>query len=327
MNVRRSAQALAAVGAMAGALIAPTASLAIEVVASITPVHSVVARVMDGVGDPRLLTPPGASPHGFSLRPSDARALDRADVVFWVDETLETFLTRPISALAADATVVELAQSEGLDLFPYREGGPWEGHDEGGSEDAHGDGHDKGHGHDHGHDHGHGDFDAHVWLDPQNAKKMATAIAGTLAAADPANADAYNQNAAAFGQEMDALTADLTAELAAVKGKAFIVFHDAYQYFEQRFDLNIVGSVTVNPDVTPSAKRLDEIRARLAETGVACVFSEPQFDQRLAEVVVDGSKAKIATLDPLGADLTPGPGLYPQLLRDMSSAIRSCIAA
>lgn len=320
MNVRRSAQALAMVGAMTGALIAPTA-LALEVVASITPVHSVVARVMEGVGEPRLLTPPGASPHGFSLRPSDAQALDRADVVFWVDETLETFLTRPISALAADAIVVELAKSEGLDLFPYREGGPWEGHEEGGAEDAHG------HGHDHRHDHGHGDFDAHVWLDPQNAKKMAAEIAGTLAAADPANADAYSRNAQAFGEEMDALTADLTADLAPVKGKAFIVFHDAYQYFEQRFGLNIVGSVTVNPDIAPSAKRLEEIRARLSESGVACVFSEPQFDQRLAQVVVDGSTAKIATLDPLGAFLTPGPGLYPQLLRDMSRAIRSCVAA
>lgn len=315
MNIRKAIQAWAALAA----LCASTPALSLDVTASIAPIHSVVARVMDGVGSPRLLMPPGVSPHSFSLKPSDARALDNADVVFWVGETLETFLSRAISALAADAIVVELAEAEGLELLEYREGGPWEGH---GASDLNAK-----HAHDHGHSHGDNAVDAHIWLDPHNAKHLATAIARTLSAADPANANVYRRNAQEFAQETDALTAELAEDLAMARSTAFIVFHDAYQYFERRFGLNVVGSVTVNPDVPPSAKRLEEIRARLAQKNVACVFAEPQFDQGLAQVVVEGSTAKIATLDPLGANLTPGAGLYARLLRNLSRSIRSCVAS
>lgn len=317
MNFRKTAQALAAFAA----LFASAPTFAVEVTASIAPIHSVVARVMAGVGAPHLLVPPGASPHGFTLRPSDARALDQADVVFWVGEGLEAFLVRPISALAADAVVVELGEADGVEHFPYREGGPWEGHGEGEAEGGHG------HGHDHGHDHGEGAFDAHVWLDPKNAAAMAATVADTLAAVDPPNAEAYRGNARQFAQEIDGLTAEIAGELAGVGDVAFIVFHDAYQYFERRFGLNVVGSLLVNPDAAPSAKRLAEIRARLAEKRVACVFAEPQFDQRLARVVVEGSQARLATMDPLGVDIATGAGLYPELIRNLARSIKSCAAA
>lgn len=329
----------AAAAIVSAALMASTAMTAEapEVVVTIKPVHSLVAGLMAGVGEPALLITGAASPHSYSMRPSEARALEGADVVVWVGEGLETFLERPLQALAADARVVELAELEGMRLLAYREGGPWERHAHDHDDDQnHGHDHDHDHGHDHGHDddhdhddhgrhRGHGIHDMHLWLDPMNAVAMVEGVAAALAEDNPAHADRYRDNAAAVTARLEALHRELEAELADVRQRPYVVFHDAYQYFEARYGLNPVGSITVSPEQTPGAARLTEIRERIAAVDAVCVFSEPQFEPALIAVVTEGTKVRTGVLDPLGADLEAGPDTYVTLMRNLSASLRDCL--
>lgn len=282
------------------------------VVASIPPVHSLVAGVMEGIGDAHLLVKGGASPHTYALRPSDATLLNRADVVFWVGEELETFLVKPLAALGGGADVVALSKVPGLKLLTAREGGLWE-------EDKHEtDG-------DHEREHEHGGHDMHVWLDPANAKAMVESIVTMLVRRDPAHAGAYTANGAALRARIDGLKREIGTILAPVTGRPFMVFHDAYQYFEEAFGLNAVGALSVAPQRLPGAKRLGELRARLTSADVRCVFREPQFAPKLAETLVDGTAARIGVLDPLGAGLKAGPDLYFRLLKSDAESLRNCL--
>ncbi|HEY0838399.1 MAG TPA: zinc ABC transporter substrate-binding protein ZnuA [Azospirillum sp.] len=293
---------------------APAVADGPKVVASIKPVHSLVAAVMQGVGEPALIVRGAASPHDYALKPSDARALQNADLVFWVGERLETFLVKPLASVPKKVRVVGLMDSVGITLLEAREGGAWEAHD---------------HGHEHRHDHAgedHGDLNSHVWLDPANAKVMAESIAVALAARDPAHAAAYTANAEAYAKRLDALDAELKAALAPVAARPFVVFHDAYQYFEKRYGLNAVGAVTVNPERRPSAKRVAEIRARIKTLGAVCVFAEPQFEPKLIDTLIEGTGARKGTLDPEGAALPVGPELYPTLLRTLAGSLTDCLA-
>ena len=324
-----------------------------QVVASIKPVHSLVAGVMEGVGEPHLIVKGAGSPHAFSLKPSDAEALEHATAVFWIGEDLETFLSAPLQTLAHDAKTVELAKAAGIELLEVREGGTWDAHDHGEHDHGHADDHsDHGHGHaeeakghDHGHDHAehdHGDhdhsghghghdeheghaFDAHLWLDPENAEAMLTVIATALSAKDPANAETYKQNAEAMIARVETLEGEIEAILAPVKDKPFIVFHDAYQYLENRFGLNAVGSITVGPEVQPGAARIAELRDKIKELDAICVFSEPQFEPRLVATVIEGTGARTGVLDPLGADLADGPDLYFEMMRANAKALADCL--
>ncbi|WP_048645454.1 zinc ABC transporter substrate-binding protein ZnuA [Nitratireductor soli] len=302
-----------------------------KVVTSIKPVHALVAAVMEGVGEPGLILQGAGSPHTYSLRPSQARMLAAADLVFWVGPNLEAFLAKPVSSLAGEAKLVTLAEAEGLTLLEPREGGAFEAHlhDEGEEDDGHEDGGHEGGGHDEagheGHDH-HG-ADAHIWLDPQNARLMARAVAEALSKVDPENAAAYAANMARLEKRIDGLETEITADLASVKDRPFIVFHDAYQYFEKRFGLAAAGSITVSPEVIPGAQRVDEIRTKVQELDAACVFSEPQFEPRLIEVVTEGTNARSGVLDPLGAELTDGPDLYFDLIRGMAASLKDCLSA
>jgi zinc transport system substrate-binding protein len=299
---------------------------AVPVVASVLPIHSLVAGVMEGVGKPHLLVPGGASPHSFALRPSDASKLGEAKAVFWVGPTLETFLVRPLKALTQGATVVALAGAEGVTLLPFREGGPWDEQDD---EHEHGHGAEAAHGHGdaHEHDHDHADhgIDAHVWLDPLNAVAFVGAIAAALEQADPANAKAYRANAGRMVGKLKALDAELRRTLAPAQGKPYIVFHDAYQYFESRYGLHPAGSITVNPELSPGARRLVDIRERIRSDKAVCVFAEPQFEPKLVRTVIEGTGTRIGTLDPLGAQLKPGPGAYFQLLRTLAKDLTTCL--
>ena len=256
------------------ALLTTSAMAAPSVVASIKPVHSLVAAVMEGVGEPTLLVRGSASPHNYALKPSDAGALESADIVFWTGHGMELFLAEALDTLSGNAEIVELAETPGIALLPMREGGAFEPHEHHDGHD-HDHDHDHGHEHDHDHDHGHehGEGDMHFWLDPENAKLMVTHIAAALSAADPENAQAYTANAEAEIAELDDLEAELAATLAPVKDQPFVVFHDAYQYFEQRFGLTLAGSVTVSPETAPGAARIDELKARVAELGATCVFA------------------------------------------------------
>jgi len=311
---------------LAAALATSVAQAAPDVVASIKPVHSLVAAVMEGVGEPRLLVTGNASPHTYSLRPSDAGALQNADIVFWTGHSMELFLADALDTLSINAEVVELAHTPGVELLPVREGGAFEPHSHGDEDHGHDhEGHDHDHDHAHDHDHEHEGGDMHFWLDPQNARAMVTVIADTLAEADPENAQAYAANAERERAELDALTEEIQQTVAPVADKSFVVFHDAYQYFENRFGLTVAGSVTVSPEVMPGAQRVSELKARVAELGAACVFAEPQFEPTIISAITEGTGAKTGVLDPEGGLLTEGPDLYPELLRAIAASLVECL--
>lgn len=293
-----------------------------NVVVSIKPIHSLVAAIMQGVGTPELIVDGAASPHTYALKPSNARALQGAKVVFWVGPGMEAFLEKPLSALGANALVVELDKAPGIAKLKFREGGAFEPHDDG-DEHAESAGHD----HDHDdHDHGHEEFDTHLWLDPHNAKAMAAEITTTLVAADPANALTYEANQKALDDRLDALDAEIASTIAPVKDKPFIVFHDAYQYFERRYGVRVAGSITVSPETIPGAERVSEIHGKLADLGATCVFAEPQFEPKLVNVVIEGTSAKSGVLDPEAATLPQGPNLYFDLMRGIASSLKTCLS-
>lgn len=337
----------------------------LKVTATIKPIHALVAQVMEGVGAPSLLVQGAASPHTYALKPSDARALHQADVFFRVSETVEPFTSKIVAALPESVRVVTLAEAPGIELLPIRRGetfeahdhshGHGEGHDHGdhdhGKEEKHG-GHDHKHAHGHKHDHDHGhkagdhahhdhghdhddhaeprphashETDGHVWLDPRNARKMLPEIARVLSEAAPDHAETFRANAARAATALDTLETDLARDIAPLEGKPYVVFHDAYQYFERRFGLAPVGSITLSPEVRPSAKRLTEIRQRLATLKASCVFAEPQFQPRLVEAVTEGTTARAGTLDPEGALVEAGPAAYETLLRNLASGLKSCL--
>lgn len=315
----------------AALFLSPTLALAApQVVVSIKPIHSLVAAVMQGVGEPSLIVEGAASPHTYSLKPSNARALENADVVFWVGPGLEAFLEKPLDALAGEAKVVELEDAPGLVRLPFREGGAFEAHDDG-DEHAEGEdhaGHDEHAADEHAgedHDHEHGGFDMHLWLDPMNAKAMAAQIEATLVAADPANAARYKANGIALAAEIDALDKEIASTVVPVLDKPFVVFHDAYQYFEKRYDIRIAGSITVSPETMPGAERIAEIHAKVKDLKAACVFAEPQFEPKLISVVTEGTDAKSGVLDPEGGALDAGPALYPALMRNLAKSLADCL--
>jgi zinc transport system substrate-binding protein len=301
LNLLKPSLASAAIAALAFQPRVAAADL--TVVASIPPVHSLVAGVMEGVGEVHLLVKGGASPHTYALRPSDASLLNRADVVFWVGEELEAFLAKPMTALGGGADVVALSEAPKVRVFAAREGGVWE-------EDEHAHEDESGHADEAGDHHEHGGRDMHIWLDPANAGPWSTRSSPRCLAAMPP-CRTYAANGTRVRARLEGLTAELRATLAPLGDKPFMVFHDAYQYFENAFGLAAVGALSVAPQRLPGAKRLGELRERLTSAGVVCVFREPQFAPKLAETLVEGSSARIGVLDPLGAGLTGARSLFP----------------
>jgi len=274
------------------------------VVVSIKPIHSLVAGVMEGIAQPTLLVAGGGSPHGYVLRPSEARALANADLVIWVGHTLETFLEKPLGTLSKKARTIEVLDLLPGDLLPARSGGQWdEQHDE-----LH-----------HGHEAG--DANPHVWLNPRLATKIVVQTAQVLSDIDPENSIRYKENASHLQQKLEQLDKTLTAKLAPVQALPYIVFHDAYQYFEDAYQLNPVGSLTVNPERKPGAKRILEIRKKIQQSGALCVFSEPQFEPRLIVTLTEGTDVRTGVLDPLGTDLPVGTESYFLLMNNLADSL------
>ena len=305
--------------ALSAALAVPTWAYAEapHVVATIKPIHSLVAAVMGDVGSPTLIVKGGASPHTYSLKPSDAQALEAADLVFWTGHGLELFLEDALDTLATSAKIVELAEAPGIELLATREGGAFEPHEDEAPVDEH-----AAH---HGEEEG--ERDMHFWLEPGNAKLMVDAIAAVLADADPDNAAAYAANAEAAKADLDQLAAEIEASTAGIKSIPFIVFHDAYQYFEHRFGLSVAGSITVTPDSMPGAQRVGELREKIRQTGASCVFAEPQFQPAIVSAIIEGTGARAGELDPEGANLPEGAGLYRQLLENLTASLKDCLDA
>ncbi|WP_417670437.1 zinc ABC transporter substrate-binding protein [Roseibium sp.] len=314
------------------------AEAAPSVVTTIKPVHSLVTAVMDGVGTPDILIDGAASPHNFSLKPSQAFQLQGADLVFWIGEGLETSLTKAMTSLPESARVVELMDAEGLELLRFRDHDDFGEHDHGeehNEHEAHRDGahdehdkdeHDDDHseaGHD-GHDH-HGTNDPHIWLDPDNAMAMTDAIADALSEVDPDNAERYAANAAAYKERLLTLSEEIKEQLIPVRQRPFVVFHDAYHYFEDHFAVPAAGTISLNPETPASAERIREIRDMVKDEGIVCVFSEPQFPPKLVKVVVEGTSVRSDVLDPLGTAHANGPDLYAQLLQEAANSITRCL--
>ena len=264
---------------------------------------------MAGVGEPYLIMRGTASPHTYRMRPSDARVIGKARAIFMIGEGVENTLAGPIRKLRGKTRVVELREVPGLVRMPLRKGGGFE-------EEAH----------DHGHGHGGEAFDMHVWLDPVNAGLMALVIARTLSEVDPANAAKYQANAEAVIAGLDELSAKLEAELAPARDKPFIVFHDANQYFEKRFGLKAVGSAVVGTSRSSGVRRVRELRKKVGDLGVVCVFAGPRYDPRFVKLITEGTQARAGTVDPAGTGIKPGPGMYSALLRDMAASFRKCLA-
>lgn len=280
---------------------ATPATAAPHVVATIKPVHSLVAAVMQGVGEPDLLIGGALSIHDYALKPSDARKIERAAAIFEIGPDMESYLTAPLAALGAHGETIVLESVPGVHLLAARRGGLWEGAPK------------------------EGPMDPHVWLDPQNAIAMTRAIAATLIRIDPAHADAYRANAARESAALAALDKELTAKLAPLRGRPYIVFHDAYHYFEARYGLTPSGAVTVAPDRPVGPQRVAVLRRAITGGHVICIFREPEFPPKLIETLSEGTRVKTGILDEVGADLAPGPGLYPQLMRMLGQSLTQCL--
>lgn len=306
--------------ALATCLAVSPAVAAPKVIASVVPVHGIVSAVMGETGQPELLLPGSMSEHRATFTPQQIAELGKADLVFIIGEGLEAKLSQMSGSEAVKGKrFVELSSVPGLRTYPIREGGAWEAHEHA----------------EEGHDHGHGheeesegvlSFDPHVWLDPDNAKAMALAVAGELAKVDPANAAIYARNAEGFAGSLDELSTVLQTELAPVKNVPYVVFHDAYQYFELRFGLTAAGSIADVSAKAPSAKRLREVRGKIEAVKAACVFREPQYDGKVVAAVIEGTGAREGVLDPLGAGIPPGTQAYQQLLTQLARNLKACLA-
>ena len=319
----------------------------IKVVTTIKPIHSLVSGVMDGVSNPTLIIEGSNSPHNFSLKPSHAKMLEEADIVFWIGEDLESFMEKPLNSLAKNAVQISFMDLKSIEKLKFREMSDHDDHDDHhGHEDEH-EGHDDhdddghkdddhdDHGHDdhHGHEdeedddsshdgHNHGEFDAHIWLDPVNAKVMISEIAHELSELDPSNKSNYEKNAEKMISSLD----DLIDRASTIipKNPSFIVFHDAYQYFENRFNIKAAGALTLNPEVLPGAKQIAEIQELIEHDSVKCIFSEPQYNPKIVEMLSADMKVSTSVLDPLGADIDTGPKMYNNLILQIANSLKDC---
>ncbi len=281
-----------------------------QVAVDIAPVHSLVAQVMQGVGTPDLVLPPGASPHGYAMRPSQARALDRADVVFWTSKALTPWMVAPLENLAKDARVTELMSLEVTKTHAYRDGVDFHEH-ENEEHDAHA--------------HEGEDIDPHGWLDPVNAQIWLDVIAQELSNLDPAHEAQYQENADAAQQDLEKLIAQIDAQLTPDREVGFIVYHDAFQYFEKRFHLNVLSAISQSDAVRPGPARLMQVREIALGASVRCVFVEPQFNSGVVDIVAGTEDIKIAQIDPIGVGFEIGPEYYPSLLQDLAGRIADCL--
>ncbi len=297
-----------------------------NVVVSITPFYALVAAVMQDVGTPKLLLQPGVSPHEYTLKPSDILLLQNATLIFWGGPQLETFLVKPLSNVKALTAaqhkpklleipyIVEFDDTPNLLLLPLRQSADWD-------LDEHDD-------HTHLHtldDPAKSNVDMHFWLNPHNAIVLTDMIVKHLTIIDPIHATNYKENGFALKKRLKKLDAEIATELKMVKTIPYIVFHDAYQYFEKRYDLKGVGSITINPEIPPSAKRLTTIRNTIKKSKARCVFREPQFEPKIVNNIVADLGIQSGELDPLGQTAQNNAEGYFSLLENLSRALKQCL--
>ena len=288
----------------------------INVVTTIKPLHSLISNVMKGVGEPSLIIEGTSNPHNFVLKPSHAKLLEDADIIFWIGEDLEAFMEKPLSSLAKDAEKISFIELGTIEKLKFREDNIFD-HDDHEDHDGH-----KEDEHDDHDEHNHGEFDAHLWLDPVNAKKMVIEISHELSELDPANKSTYMANADKTIEDLDRLIKEVNRSLS--KDISYVVFHDAYQYFEKRFGVTSAGALTLNPDVLPGAKQIIDIQNLIKEKNIKCIFSEPQYNPKIIETLANDTNILTGTMDPLGANLDSGATMYIKLIMNIANSIKNC---
>ena len=286
----------------------------LNVVTTIKPLHSLIAKVMQGLGEPLLIIEGTTSPHSFTLKPSHAKLLEEADLIFWVGEGMETFMEKPLMSIVKDAEVISFMEVDGINKLKFREENIFESHDDHDDHDEED--------HDSYAGHAHGEFDAHIWLDPMNAKEMIHEIAHELSHLDPSNKDKYNKNAESTLLDIDELINNIDQSIN--KDAQFVVFHDAYQYFENRFGITSAGALTLNTDALPGARQILDIQNVIKEKGVKCIFSEPQFNPKIIETMAKDTGIKTGIFDPLGSKLDADKNQYFTLIKNLRDNLKGC---
>ncbi len=276
----------------------------LQVVTTLKPIALIVEAVAQGKVNNQVLLPTGASPHDYALRPSDIEKMKNADLVIWTGPELETFLTKTLSANSNSFAL--MAQSN-IHFMPYGE--------------------EKEEQHEHEHEHEHGRINPHFWLGAEQAIQAAQAIANQLIQKDPENKAHYQQNVAAFVQDMTKLQVEMKQDLGPLQTQGYFVFHDAYDYFEHPLQLNQLGHFTVDPDRRPGAKTLLNIRKALKEEKAVCVFSEPQFSPAVIETVTKGSQVNIGVLDPMATEISITKDGYILFLKEISNSFSQCLTS
>ena len=308
----------------------------VNVVTTIKPLHSLISSVMEGVGKPSLIIEGTNNPHTFVFKPSHAEMIENADIIFWIGEDLEAFMEKPLDSLAKNAKTIAFMDLASIEKLKFREQNIFDDHDDHGHKDDDHDDHDDHDGHDDEHDghddhddhaghhdgHNHGEFDAHIWLDPANAKEMVLEISHELSELDPSNKSKYEDNASKTIAALDTLIEEVDNSLS--KDISYIVFHDAYQYFETRFGVKSAGALTLNPDVLPGAKQIADIQDLINDKGIKCIFSEPQYNPKIIETLGNDMNISTGVMDPLGAYIEAGPSMYSELINEIANSIKNC---
>ena len=306
------------------------------VVTTIQPINSLVSAVIGNTGKTISLIPAEVSPHEYKLKPSDTKKLQNANIIFFVSDHLESSVTKVFKNLPKNIKIINLMEDAGIKHLAIRDNEAWERHDHHhghGDHDDH-DKHAKKHDdHDHDkhakkhddHDDHEKEDDVHIWLSPDNAVKIIKKINKELSLYFPENVETYDKNANQMIKEINQLKVELKKELSGIKDKPYIVFHDAYQYFETSFGLNAAGSVALEGDIASSPKQISIIKDKIVKLKASCVFQEPQFDSKLVKIVVEGTNAQIGTLDPLGVNIKSGENFYLQLLKNMAKSLKDCL--
>lgn len=288
-----------------------------QVLATIAPLAGIAAAVTEGISTPDLLISGNASPHTYALTPQAAEKLQKADILLWAGPGLEQVIVSKSALINPAATRLGLLDEDAGQIhLATRHSALWEDDNE--DED--------GHGHDHGHDHhDHGAVDPHAWLEPDNAIILANRLATALASRDSAHAERYKANAAAFTAQVKSTDARIAAQLAPLATRGYMVFHDAYQYFEHHYGLKGLGALTLSPEVAPAPRHLADLQTRLRTGQVACVFAEPQFSSKLVEAVIADTPARQGLLNPDASDLAASPTLYTTYLQRLADGFSQCL--
>ena len=274
--------------------------MAQNIVATIKPVHSIVQNILGDTIEAKLLIDNNSSAHNYQLKPSDIKLINKADVVFYIDPTLESFISRITGFNTSANRFVQLTSEDGLVLLEPRSDS-------------------------HGHDHEHDIVDTHIWLDPVNAKIIAKIVFKTLSAIYPENKEIYETNLIKTIEKLEQLDSSLKAKLEPIEHAAFITQHDAYQYFDKHYNLNFIRAISLDASIPPSVKLTQNLRISIENNNVKCIFSEPQYSDRLVKAIVNDARINAGILDPIGIDLNPGETLYFDLLTNLANNFVNCL--